>query len=91
MKTFLKLIMVFAVISGPISTFACGEKEACPASSCDKKRCLDYIERKGEYSNRLLLRCVDLCHSACSALLKDELKACEGKKSVTVSDGEDED
>jgi hypothetical protein len=91
MKTLLKLMMIFAVFSGPISTFACGEKDACPALSCDKKRCMDYIERKGEYANRLRLRCIDLCHSACSDLLKDELKACEGKKSGTVPDGEEED
>jgi hypothetical protein len=91
MKTFLKLFIVFAAFAGPISTFACGEKDACPASSCDKKRCMDYIERKGEYANRLRLRCIDLCHSACSDLLKDELKACEGKKSGTVPDGEEED
>lgn len=91
MKTFLKLIVFFTVFSGPISTFACGEKDACPASSCDKKRCMDYIDRKGEFASRPRLRCIDLCHSACSDLLKDELKACEGKKSGTVPDGEDED
>lgn len=92
MQLFLKLFVVFALLAGPVSSIACGEKDACPASSCEKKRCLDYIERKGEYANRLRLRCIDLCHSACSDLLRDELKACTDKKSGSSSSEEsDED
>ena len=90
MQFFLKSFVILTLFSGPVSSFACGEKDACPASSCEKKRCLDYIERKGEYANRLRLRCIDLCHSACSELLRDELKACMDKKSDSTSSSEAE-
>lgn len=91
MQFFLKLFVFFTLLAGPVISFACGEKDSCPASSCEKKRCLDYIERKGEYANRPRLRCIDLCYSACSDLLKDELKACSDKKSGVNSDEDDED
>ncbi len=90
MQFFLKSFVILTLFTGPVASFACGEKDACPASSCEKKRCLDYIERKGEYANRLRLRCIDLCHSACSELLRDELKACTDKKSDSTSSSEAE-
>lgn len=66
------LSLIFVLIS--VNSYACGEKNACPASDCDKQACSNYVNREGEYANRPRLRCIDLCDMSCRALIKGELK-----------------
>ncbi len=85
MRNFYKIIFTLSLLLASVNSLACGE-DKCPASDCNKKRCMDYINRTGDFVNRPRLRCIDLCHSACSDLLKDELKACSEKDKESEED-----
>ncbi|MBC7743163.1 MAG: hypothetical protein H7061_13265 [Bdellovibrionaceae bacterium] len=81
---FSTLLISTFLFFGSTQALACGEKDKCPASSCNVSRCEDYIGRKGEYAGRPVLRCIDLCYSACKDLVEGTLEQCGAKPAKKV-------
>lgn len=74
------------------NALACGPRgSACPADDCDKDRCEQYVNRTGEFAGRPVFRCLDMCASKCSRIMKDEEPSCkkEDEKKADAGDYEE--